>query len=280
MTKHLTFTKVPFDEVDHFINDDGFYLRCKHWEVENPKFLIHIMHGYGSHCEKFSEAVEKFNSKGGYVFSHDQVGFGESEGERANVKDYNIFVRDSLKLIETTSAKHPSVPVFIIGQSMGAALAVVCADRNPSLVTGVILLAGMLAPNPRVTGLTRMFVNVVSNILPTVTMTTLPSDNVDDAEEDPLKVRTIKSRMLMQMTYLGEKARDLASTFTVPFFALHGTADNICDKQLSKNFFEKSPVLHKQFQVYKGAGHDLIHDTNIDRQVLYDDIFAWIEKTI
>ena len=30
------------------------------------------MHGYGSHCEKFSEAVEKFNSKGGYVFSHDQ----------------------------------------------------------------------------------------------------------------------------------------------------------------------------------------------------------------
>ena len=51
------------------------------------------------------------------------------------------------------------------------------------------------------------------------------------------------------MTYLGEKARDLASTFTVPFFALHGTADNICDKQLSKNFFEKSPVLHKQFQV-------------------------------
>ena len=27
-----------------------------------------------------------------------------------------------------------------------------------------------------------MFVNVVSNILPTVTMTTLPSDNVDDAE--------------------------------------------------------------------------------------------------
>ena len=39
MTKHLTFTKVPFDEVDHFINDDGFYLRCKHWEVENPKYV-------------------------------------------------------------------------------------------------------------------------------------------------------------------------------------------------------------------------------------------------
>jgi len=289
MKKHLSFSGKSFDELEHFVNADGLHLRCQHWPVEQepPRFLTHLMHGFGSHSGRFEEAASKLNSIGGHVFSHDQVGHGESEGERANVTDFNIYVRDSLQFIKATSDKFPGVPVFVMGQSMGAALALVVADENPTVVNGVILLAGMLGPDPRVTPMKKALLQMASYFLPRLTIVTMTDDNCstlkeenESAENDPLKISVIKTRMLVQLTSLAQKALSLHATFEVPFIAMHGTADTTCDPALSKSLYDNSPATDKTFKLYQQCKHDLIHEALADRTKCYQDIFTWIEARI
>lgn len=46
------------------------------------------------------------------------VGHGQSEGERMNIKDFQIYIRDSLQHIDLMKSRHPDLPVFIVGHSM------------------------------------------------------------------------------------------------------------------------------------------------------------------
>lgn len=46
------------------------------------------------------------------------VGHGQSEGERMNIKDFQIYVRDSLQHLDLMKSRHPDLPIFIVGHSM------------------------------------------------------------------------------------------------------------------------------------------------------------------
>jgi len=46
------------------------------------------------------------------------VGHGQSEGDRMNIKDFQVYIRDSLQHIDLMKSRHPDLPVFIIGHSM------------------------------------------------------------------------------------------------------------------------------------------------------------------
>ena len=46
------------------------------------------------------------------------VGHGKSDGDRIHIDDFKIYVRDVIQHIELLKAKHPRLPVFIIGESM------------------------------------------------------------------------------------------------------------------------------------------------------------------
>lgn len=46
------------------------------------------------------------------------VGHGQSEGDRMNIKDFQMYIRDSLQHIDLMKSRHPGLPVFIVGHSM------------------------------------------------------------------------------------------------------------------------------------------------------------------
>ena len=46
------------------------------------------------------------------------VGHGKSDGDRIHINDFHIYVRDVVQHVELLKAKHPGLPVFIIGESM------------------------------------------------------------------------------------------------------------------------------------------------------------------
>ncbi|KAG7242458.1 hypothetical protein INR49_022148, partial [Caranx melampygus] len=46
------------------------------------------------------------------------MGHGQSEGDRMNIKDFQLYIRDSLQHIDLMRSRHPDLPVFIVGHSM------------------------------------------------------------------------------------------------------------------------------------------------------------------
>ena len=46
------------------------------------------------------------------------VGHGKSDGDRIHINDFDIYVQDVVQHVELLKAKHPGLPLFIVGESM------------------------------------------------------------------------------------------------------------------------------------------------------------------
>lgn len=116
-------------------------LPCLTWldPDTEPKAALLCVHGLGLHNDSY-EAFGKRMAKLGYlVYAVDVPGFGsfkQAEGrERVDFDSCLRGLRDTLRLIHKVN---PKLPVFILGESMGGAIALRVTSENPELVDGLI----------------------------------------------------------------------------------------------------------------------------------------------
>nr|XP_031532208.1 monoglyceride lipase isoform X8 [Vicugna pacos] len=76
------------------------------------------------------------------------VGHGQSEGERMVVSDFQVFIRDVLQHVDLVQKDHPGLPVFLLGHSMGGAIAILTAADRPGHFSGMILISPLVLANP------------------------------------------------------------------------------------------------------------------------------------
>ncbi len=76
-------------------NSRNVFLRS--WHPENntePKGVILIAHGYAEHSGRYDYTAEFFTSRQYTVYAPDHYGNGKSDGVKADVPNFNIFVDD------------------------------------------------------------------------------------------------------------------------------------------------------------------------------------------
>ncbi len=114
---------------------------CLSWvDSEEPiKAVLLCVHGLGLHNGTY-DAFGKRMSKLGYaVYAIDVRGFGSwmaAQGrERVDFDGCMEDVRSTLKVVHRA---HPGLPVFILGESMGGAIALRACAQFPELVDGLV----------------------------------------------------------------------------------------------------------------------------------------------
>uniref|UniRef100_A0A7S4LH98 Serine aminopeptidase S33 domain-containing protein n=1 Tax=Eutreptiella gymnastica TaxID=73025 RepID=A0A7S4LH98_9EUGL len=115
-----------------------------------PKAIIVISHGYGEHCGRYEATAAAFVAHNFAVYAMDQQGHGRSDGDRGVVHDYMNWVDDLEAYIQTIASKHKDVPMFLLGHSMGGAVALKLASQNPGCWKGVLLSAPMFQIGERI----------------------------------------------------------------------------------------------------------------------------------
>ncbi|GFU33589.1 monoglyceride lipase [Nephila pilipes] len=134
------------------LNTKGQKLFCKYWEPpEKARALVFIAHGYAEHCLLYDPLAQTLASNNFYVFSHDHVGHGQSEGIRAQIDTFDKFVDDVFNHIDLVRNKFPDLICFICGHSMGGAISILAALKKPDFFNGVILIGPAVTTNPEVT---------------------------------------------------------------------------------------------------------------------------------
>ncbi|WAR25514.1 MGLL-like protein [Mya arenaria] len=92
-------------------NEKGLKLYCRYWnedeqqEKTDIKGLVLIVHGYCEHCLFYTELAELLKKQGFYVFSHDHVGHGQSDGDRAHIHSFDewgVAMLDALMRIKSS----------------------------------------------------------------------------------------------------------------------------------------------------------------------------------
>uniref|UniRef100_H2Z6F4 Serine aminopeptidase S33 domain-containing protein n=1 Tax=Ciona savignyi TaxID=51511 RepID=H2Z6F4_CIOSA len=284
-----TFSGRPFSEVNHFVNEDGLHIFTNIWKPEGDcKYLICLLHGFGGHCVRFNELASYLTKIGGLVFSHDHIGHGESEGYRTTVDDFNKLIRDTYQHVDIMKKQYSDLPVFLLGQSMGGALAVLAAHERPDIFKGVILIGPMLLIDPGIQSSFKVsLVKIAAYLIPHFIVTSLPESRgsrdekeVVISQNDPLKSCDVKSQMALQLLRMGEKLEIVMPEFACPFITLHGGDDNTCSVEGSKLINQVAKCKDKTIKIYDECRHDLVHELQADRIIFFNDIQAWVEERI
>ncbi|HEY9676405.1 MAG TPA: alpha/beta fold hydrolase [Drouetiella sp.] len=103
-----------------------------------PKEILLCIHGLGFSSLSYTEFGHVMASRGYGVYAIDVRGFGEWMNKRENRVDFEGCLADIENALKTLRKHYPGAKVTIVGESMGGAIALAAASRNPQLVDGII----------------------------------------------------------------------------------------------------------------------------------------------
>jgi alpha-beta hydrolase superfamily lysophospholipase len=122
---------------------DQTRLFYRHWPATtswNGRVVV-VLHGIGYHSAPYKIVAEALNSSGTEVYGLDARGHGLSQGRRGYVGTSVEVGADVECMIRLVKEQRPTAKVFLLGDSMGADLALNYAKRNSRELAGLILLA-------------------------------------------------------------------------------------------------------------------------------------------
>ena len=140
------------NRVNIISNQDGTLLSIMYFEVANPKGIVQIVHGMCEHKERYKELLHVLGENGYIGIIHDHRGHGQSVKKN---KDLGYFgengardmVDDVYQVNQWIHQKYPSLPIYLLGHSMGSLVARVYLQKYERSISGLIV-CGSPSYNP------------------------------------------------------------------------------------------------------------------------------------
>ena len=265
-------------------DDTKLFYQC--WRAESPKALVVISHGYAEHSSRYKEFASYLVENGFSVYALDYRGHGKSEGERANISVFRELVDDLHRFIHLVREKQPNLKRFLLGHSMGGVVASQLLLEHPYKVDALILSSPFLQNAVAVPAALNAVSGVVGRYLPSLPTLRLDTshisrdkDRVDAYVNDPLVYTGgTKARMGVELRDAGPYVLDRAKSLKLPCLVMHGDGDQIASVDGSRLFIEQIESEDKTLNIYDGAYHELLNEIN--REEVYKDVLAWLEKRV
>lgn len=124
-------------------SSDETRLFYRHWPASgtwNGRVVV-VLHGIGYHSAPYKVIADVLNPQGTDVYGLDARGHGLSQGRRGFVGTSIEVGADVECMIRFVRQQRPAAKIFLLGDSMGADLALNYAKRNSRELAGLILLA-------------------------------------------------------------------------------------------------------------------------------------------
>uniref|UniRef100_A0A8D1V353 Monoglyceride lipase n=1 Tax=Sus scrofa TaxID=9823 RepID=A0A8D1V353_PIG len=279
---------VPYQDIPHLVNADGQYLFCRYWKPSaTPRALVFVSHGAGEHCGRYEELARMLVGLGLLVFAHDHVGHGQSEGERMVVSDFQVFVRDVLHHVDVMQKDHPQLPVFLLGHSMGGAIAILTAAERPGHFSGMVLISPLVLASPEsATTFKILAAKVLNLVLPNMSLGRIDASvlsrnktEVDLYNADPLICRAgLKVCFGIQLLNAVSRVERALPKLTLPFLLLQGSADRLCDSRGAYLLMESAKSQDKTLKIYEGAYHILHKELPEVTDSVFREINTWVSQ--
>ena len=252
-----------------------------------PTAKILLVHGLGTHSESlhFRYLRDALTRKGFAVYGFDLRGYGHSGGRRAFVTHWRDFREDLRLFVEMVGRDGESVPLFLLGVSLGGLIAVNYAVHHPEGLQGLITVAVALDVSG-VPAWLRKVSAVVSKIAPKlrlkpgldVTRLTRDCEAQRAFMSDPLRQERMTLRLASETKAAMDQTLERLPLLDLPLLVLHGSSDVIVPPAAGQRLHQLAGSADKQHYVYEGAYHIL--SMEINREQVFEDISAWITKRL
>ena len=289
------------DHAEMYIrNTDGHEIFVRLYENESPKGVVQIVHGMAEHSYNYLDFI-KFLVKNGYtVIAHDHRGHGKSISE----KYPNGYMSLSEELIDDTyvinnfiHGKHPELPVYMIGHSMGSMIARTYLQNHDDTISKLVLIGTVehskISPFGVFLGNIISFyfgeyqAAVLSPLLPgdgRDTWISYNMDNVIEKRNDSFRVFQFLERGVVVIIDLNNKMAKVKNyKLKNPNLKIHsatGADDIVTGSELglesSIKTLSKAGYRNISQKIYPEMEHEILNEK--DKQIVYDEISEFLDN--
>jgi len=187
----------------------------------------------------YNKLAEEAAARGLLCFAHDHVGHGRSEGETVQASSMDEYVDPVIAHCKEMVAKHPSLPLYILGHSMGGliTLLTVLREQDDVKFAGMVLMGPLIELDPNMAGCFMKFLaSVMSKVAPGFSLKGVDTKLVTSDKEwqstidsDALHyhggAKALQGHVIIQCL---DSLPKQFSKVTLPYLILHGGEDKIC----------------------------------------------------
>lgn len=302
-------------ETFHFTAADLTKLHAYRWRAENPKAVLQITHGAVEHAGRYGDFAEFLNREGISAYAFDLRGHGKTAGDPKipyfceEDGGWEVLRDDMYDFTRLIKEENPGTPLFLLGHSMGAFLAVSYFARygkelkggvlsgtgasNPALLRLLIGLAtrdikkhGCRHPSPFLHGLVFGSLNAKIKGAKTPYDFICTDRKVIDAYmEDEYCGNTATSEFLREMArglqMMNRKSTYESTPKDLAIFMISGEFDPLAGggqkaMRAVYNRFVSAGIRDISMKVYPGARHEVLNEPG--KQEAYRDVADFILK--
>jgi alpha-beta hydrolase superfamily lysophospholipase len=273
----------PRFDGDRLVMADGAELPLRSWRPAGaPRAVVIALHGMNDYSNAFDAAGKQLADAGIAVYAYDQRGFGQSPhvGKWAGIETMSGDLKTAREVI---GARHPGLPVYLLGESMGGAVATVArTSPDPVAADGLILVAPAVWGRASMNVLEKVALFLAAHTIPWAQLSAeglkiTPSDNVEmlrALSRDPLVLKKTRADAVWGLVDLMDAAYDRARLLHGPVLMLYGKHDEIIPKEPSFDVMRALRPNGARFAYYDKGYHMLLRD--LQGPVVVRDIAAWI----
>ncbi|MGE3607964.1 MAG: alpha/beta fold hydrolase [Bacteriovoracaceae bacterium] len=163
-----------------FLNKNNLKIQAKYFKRDGAKGSIVILPGRTVSALQYSETIYDFYERGYSVLIMDHQGQGDSDryynDTRGHVIQFMDYVEDLETLIESHLPEDLQKPLFLVGHSMGGAVAAIYHSKHPRVFNKVALVAPMI--RVRYTGVTFVDQGLIPAVINSMNRTSMRNNPI------------------------------------------------------------------------------------------------------
>jgi acylglycerol lipase len=263
---------------------DPASLPRREWLTEGPpRAVILAVHGFNDYSTAFDAFGAYAASRGVAVHAYDQRGFGANP-DAGRWPGIPVLVADLLRERERIRALYPDKPVYLLGESMGAAVLIAAVAQGAPLdAAGMIMTAPAVWGGDQLNPFYRATLWLAVHLVPALKLTgeglgVMASDNLEVLRAlgaDPLFIKATRVDAIAGLVRLMDLALAATPLVPGPLLVLGGARDEVVPPTAHAAMLERLTADPCLEIVYPEGWHLLLRD--LQRQVVWDDILAWID---
>ncbi|MBL8669986.1 MAG: lysophospholipase [Alphaproteobacteria bacterium] len=278
---------------ERFQTADGRSLPLRSWwpidaQAARPRAVIAALHGMNDYGNAFAAPAAAFARRGVVTYAPDQRGFGA--GPLPGLwPGIDLLASDIRALARLLRARHPNVPLYLLGESMGGAVSLVAlASAEPPDVDGAILVGPAVWGRAFMPRWQAAALDIAVSTLPWVSLAPQglnikPSDNLPMLRafaRDPLVIKETRIDAIAGLVDLMDAAIAAAPRVAQPLLLLYGERDELVPRGPTIRLIETLPAVagtspRQRVAIYPDGYHMLLRDERSKTPIA--DILAWIE---
>ncbi|MFC4776190.1 alpha/beta hydrolase [Paenibacillus sp. GCM10023252] len=270
-----------------FDGSDGTRLYIQEWLPHNQpsRGVVGIIHGMGEHSGRYQPVADRLTAAGYAVLAYDQRGHGLSPGKRGHTFPMAAVTGDADAFLRHVIDRHPLLPRFLYGHSMGGNVALNYALRYEPDIAGLVLTSPWLRLAFEPPAIRVWAGKQIARVWPSFSQSTRlkSSDLYQSPPVNPEKLADgLRHERITVGTYIalhaaGEWAMSNIDRLQSPLLLMHGTGDRVTSYECS-GLVAEALADRCTFRKWDVSDHE-VHNGN-NRDEFLQAIVEWLDHRV